>query len=162
MRRYGAAVGRAGGRAAQDQVATETSAELHAMLIEWRVESVDDPYRTESDDDEGGAKGEKENGVKKAEPKLHEGQRNQGQAVASVKSVAEAKGGGKTELGKGKGDGRKGEERGTQGAVAREGVNDVSEGDMMVQVIKISVGVECQLLDLLHEYGLQVLPSPQT
>ena len=150
---------------AQDQVATGTSAELHAMLEEWRVESVDDPYsyRTESDDDEGEAQGWKENGVKKAEPKSHyESPRYQGQVVASMKSVAEAKGGGKTELGKRKGDGRKGEERGTQGDVAREGVSDVGEGFTMVQVIQISVGMERQLLDLLHEYGLQVLPSTKT
>ena len=132
------------------------------MLGEWRVESVDDPYRTESDDDEAGAKGGKGNGVKNAEPEAQKGQRNQGQMVALVKSVVEVKGGGKTELGKRKGDGRRGEERGTQGGVAREGMSDVSEGDMVVQVITLSVGMERQLLDLLHEYGLQVLPSPQT
>ena len=166
MRCYGSGMfgGRAGVRMAQGQVATGISSELQAMLGEWRAESVDDPYRTESDDDEGRAKGGKGNEVKKAVPKAQRGKRDQGQVAASEKSGAETKGGWKTVLEKRKGDDRKGEELGAQGGGAREGarVSDESEGGTMVQVITVSVVMERQLLDLLHEYGLQVLPSPQT
>jgi len=133
------------------------------MLGEWRADRVDDPYRTESDDDEGGAKGRKRNEVKKAEPKAQRGQIVQGRVVASEKIGAEATGSGKTELGKRKADGRKGGGLGAQGGGAREGarLSDVSKGDLKEHQITLSVVMERQLLDLLHEYGLQVLPSPQ-